>query len=288
MSLAFVIFGVLGAALLHAIWNTIVKGHSDKLTMMLTIAIVQFSVAVMMVPFLGYPVPEAWIWLSLAAVPHTTYKIALAKAYELGEMTKIYPISRAFSIVLVTSVSMLVLQEELTGLMLLGILIIVFGAFGLSVPENSGAARLSGVALTLCLGAGLSVAAYTLLDGVGVRVGENATTLKSIATFAAWLFILDGLGMMTFMYFYRGRSAFIAAVETRGRGLLAGFAAFACFWIAIWAFAHAPIALVAVVRETSVLFSLVLGKLFLSEKIGFRRSFFALVTFFGIVILQFS
>jgi len=94
--------------------------------------------------------------------------------------------------------------------------------------------------------------------------------------------------MMTFMYFYRGRSAFIAAVATRGRGLLAGFAAFACFWIAIWAFAHAPIALVAVLRETSVLFSLILGKLFLSEKIGVRRSFFALVMFFGIVILQFS
>ncbi|PFG51308.1 EamA-like transporter family protein [Marinobacter sp. LV10R520-4] len=271
-------------------WNFahFVKGHSDKLTMMLTIAIVQFSIAVMMVPFLGYPVPEAWIWLSLAAVPHTTYKIALAKAYELGEMTKIYPISRGFSIVLVTSVSMLVFHDELTGVMLLGILIIVLGTFGLSVPENSSAVRLSGVALTLCLGAGLSVAAYTMLDGVGVRVGENATTLKSIATFAAWLFILDGLGMMTFMYFYRGRSAFIAAVETRGRGLLAGFAAFACFWIAIWAFAHAPIALVAVLRETSVLFSLVLGKLFLSEKIGVRRSFFALVTFFGIVILQFS
>jgi RsiW-degrading membrane proteinase PrsW (M82 family) len=64
--LAFVIFGVLSAALLHAVWNTIVKGHSDKLTMMLAIAIVQFSIAVMMVPFLGYPVPEAWIWLGLA------------------------------------------------------------------------------------------------------------------------------------------------------------------------------------------------------------------------------
>ena len=157
---------------------------------MLAIAIVQFSIAVMMVPFLGYPVPETWIWLSLAAVPHTTYKIALAKAYELGEMTKIYPISRGLSIVLVTSASMWVLQEELTGAMLLGILTIVLGAFALSVPENSSAARLSGIALTLCLGAGLSVAVYTLLDGIGVRVGESATTLKSIATFAAWLFIL--------------------------------------------------------------------------------------------------
>jgi drug/metabolite transporter (DMT)-like permease len=151
-------------------------------------------------------------------VPHTTYKTALAKAYELGEMTKICPISRGFSSVLVASVSMVVLRKELTGLTLLGILIIVLGAFGLSVPENSNAARLSGVALVLCLGAGLSVAAYTLLDGLGVRVGENATTLESIATFAAWLFILDGLGMMIFMFFYRGRSAFIAAVETRGRG----------------------------------------------------------------------
>lgn len=288
MSLIIIVFAVLGAALLHAVWNTIVKGHSEKLTMMLTIAIVQFSIAVVMVPFLGFPNAGTWFWLCIAAVPHTTYKIALAKAYELGEMTKIYPIARGFSIVLVTITSMLILKEDLTLAMLLGIAIIVVGVFPLSMPENSSVVKLGGTALALCLAAGLSVAAYTVFDGVGVRVGDDAHTLKSIATFAAWLFIFDGLGMMIFMYFYRGQSVFIAAIETRGTGLLAGLAAFTCFWIAIWAFAHAPIAVVAVLRETSVLFSLILGKIFLSEKVGFRRSLFALVTFVGIVVLQIS
>ncbi|WP_297771291.1 EamA family transporter [uncultured Roseovarius sp.] len=107
-----------------------------------------------------------------------------------------------------------------------------------------------------------------------------------MATFSAWLFILDGIGMIAFMMFYRGRSAFVDATATGGKGIMAGTAAFACFWIAIWALAHAPIALVAALRETSVLFSLLLARVFLSEKITGKRALFACVTFSGIVVLR--
>lgn len=286
MSLYIVIFAVLASALLHSVWNMLVKGQSDKLTMMLTIAIVQCLIALAMVPFLGPPVPEAWPWLLAAAVPHTTYKIALAKAYELGEMTKIYPISRGFSVLCVTVLSVVLLDEALTLTMLAGISLIVVGVFAISSPEGATPFRLSNIALALCLAAGVSVAAYTLLDGIGVRIGPEARSLVPIATFAAWLFILDGIGMMAFMLFYRGRTAFVDAAGTGAKGLLAGTAAFSCFWIAIWALAHAPIALVAALRETSVLFSLMLGRLFLSETVTGKRAICACVTFGGILILQ--
>lgn len=288
MSLIIVVLAVLAAALLHALWNMIVKGQSDKLAMMLAIAIVQFSIALAMTPFLDFPVVGVWPWLLAAAVPHTTYKIAIAKAYELGEMTKIYPISRGFSVLCVTVLSVVLLGEALTPTMLVGITLMVVGVFAISSPEGAVPFRLRGMALALCLAAGVSVAAYTLLDGIGVRIGPDAQSLLSVATFAAWLFILDGLGMMAFMIFYRGRSAFVDAAATGGKGLLAGSAAFACFWIAIWALAHAPIALVAALRETSVLFSLMLGRLFLEEEITAKRALFACITFGGIIVLQAS
>ncbi|WP_409526418.1 hypothetical protein [Nitrincola sp. MINF-07-Sa-05] len=99
MNISIVIFAVLVAALLHAFWNTAVKGHDDKIIMMLMIAVVQSFIALLMIPFLGVPSPSAWPWLLAASIPHTTYKIALAKAYEIGDMTRIYPISRGLRVI---------------------------------------------------------------------------------------------------------------------------------------------------------------------------------------------
>ncbi|WP_417769988.1 hypothetical protein [Stappia sp.] len=288
MSETAVLFAVLFAAFLHALWNTLVKGYGDKIVMMLTIAVVQTAIALLMIPFLGLPVPAAWPWLIAAAVPHTTYKIALAKAYELGDMSRVYPISRGLSIAIVTIASVIVLQEDVSPVGLLGIVTIGTGVIALSRKEGADMGHIGLRTAVLCAFAGASVALYSILDAIGVRVSLGDITLRTIATFAAWLFVLDGLGMVLFSVFYRGHRVFADVARTGLTGILAGSTAFACFWIAIWAFAYAPVALVAALRETSVLFSLVLGRVVLSECISLRRACFAMLVLTGIVMLRFA
>ncbi len=169
-----------------------------------------------------------------------------------------------------------------------GIIAIASGVFALSTKEKGGALNLTTKAIVLCLFAGSSVALYTILDGVGVRIADTGITLRSIATFAAWLFVFDGIGMMLFMLWYRGPKAFTSLSKTGLSGVFAGCTAFTCFWIAIWAFAHAPVAVVAALRETSVLFSLVLGRVYLSEAVSLRRVLLATLVLFGIIMLRFA
>jgi len=282
VSLSLVIAAVLFAAFLHALWNSLVKGHSDRFVMMLAIAVVQTSIALAMLPFVGPLAPEAWPWLLAAAIPHTTYKVFLARAYDSGDLSRIYPISRGLSLILVSILSIFVLGEILGPLGYGGIVAIALGVFLLSARQSGGVAGMSTQSLLLCLGAAGSVALYTVLDGAGVRASGN------VAAFAAWLFIADGLGMIGFALLSRGRQPFLALRKVGMAGLLAGCTAFVCYWIAIWALAHAPAALVAALRETSVLFALLLARLRLGEIIGVQRWLAGAAVLGGIVCLRFA
>ncbi|GAJ04091.1 unnamed protein product, partial [marine sediment metagenome] len=127
-----------------------------------------------------------------------------AKAYELGDISRVYPISRGLSIAIVTMVSVVVLEEEISAFGLLGIATIGLGIIALSYKENTETWSAGLHVAILCFIAGASVAMYSILDAIGVRVSAGDLTLRSIATFAAWLFVLDGLGMMMFSVIYRG------------------------------------------------------------------------------------
>lgn len=282
MSISLVVAAVLFAAFLHALWNSLVKGYSDRFVMMLAIAVVQTSIALVMLPFVGSLAPAAWPWLLAAAIPHTTYKVFLARAYDSGDLSRIYPISRGLSLILVSILSIFVLGEVLGPLGYSGIAAIALGVFLLSARQAGGVSNMPLASLLLCLGAAASVALYTVLDGAGVRASGN------VAAFAAWLFIADGLGMIGFALWHRGREPFIALRKVGMAGVLAGCTAFVCYWIAIWALAHAPAALVAALRETSVLFALLLARLRLGEIIGVQRWLAGAAVLAGIVCLRFA
>lgn len=282
MSISLVIAAVLFAAFLHALWNSLVKGYPDRFVMMLAIAVVQTSIALALVPFVGPLAPEAWPWLLAAAIPHTTYKVFLARAYDTGELSRIYPVSRGLSLILVSVLGIFVLAEVLGPLGYGGIAVIAAGVFMLSAHQSGSVARMSARSLLLCLGTAGSVALYTVLDGAGVRASGD------VAAFAAWLFIADGIGMIGFALWQRGSEPFIALRKVGIAGIFAGCMAFVCYWIAIWALAHAPAALVAALRETSILFALVLARLRLGESIGRQRWLAGAAVLAGIVCLRFA
>ncbi|WP_372426296.1 EamA family transporter [Salinarimonas chemoclinalis] len=275
-----VLAAILFAAFLHAAWNALVKANVDRFTMMLMIAVVQTGIACAIVPFVPLPAPAAWPWLLLTAIPHTTYKVFLARAYDTGELARIYPIMRGLTLALVTGASIGLLGESVPPLGLVGVGVI--GA-GVVILSGSGGASLAGAraaTLAITLGAAGSAAAYTVIDGIGVRLAGE------VAAFAAWMFILDGLGMILFAAATRGRSAFKAMRPHWRVGLLAGSIAFTCYWIALWALAHAPIALVAALRETSILFALALARLRLAERLDRAKLSGAGAVLAGIVLIR--
>ncbi|WP_029031289.1 EamA family transporter [Salinarimonas rosea] len=274
-----VLAAILFAAFLHAAWNALVKANVDRFTMMLMIAVVQTAIACTIVPFVPLPAAPAWPWLLLTAIPHTTYKVFLARAYDTGELARIYPIMRGLTLALVTGASIGLLGESVPLLGLVGVAVIGAGVVILSAPGGGALAGARAATLAITLGAAASSAAYTVIDGIGVRLAGE------VAAFAAWLFVLDGLGMILFAAATRGRPAFDAMAPHWRAGLLAGSIAFGCYWIALWALAHAPIALVAALRETSILFALALARLRLAERLDRAKLGGAGAVLAGIVLI---
>ncbi|WP_349368171.1 EamA family transporter [Salinarimonas sp.] len=275
-----VLAAILFAAFLHAAWNALVKANVDRFTMMLMIAVVQTAIACAIVPFVPLPAAAAWPWLLLTAIPHTTYKVFLARAYDTGELARVYPVMRGLTLALVTGASVGLLGESVPPLGLVGVGVI--GA-GVVILSGSGAGALAGAraaTLAITLGAAASAAAYTVIDGIGVRLAGE------VAAFAAWMFVLDGLGMILFAGATRGRPAFAAMTPHWRVGLLAGSIAFTCYWIALWALANAPIALVAALRETSILFALALARLRLAERLDRAKLSGAGAVLAGIVLIR--
>jgi len=275
-----VLTAILFAAFLHAAWNALVKANVDRFTMMLMIAVVQTAIACVILPFVPLPGAAVWPWLLLTAIPHTTYKVFLARAYDTGELARVYPIMRGLTLALVTGASVGLLGESVPPLGLVGIGVIGVGVMALSGPGAGALAGARVTTLVLTLGAAASAAAYTVIDGIGVRLAAE------VASFAAWMFVLDGLGMILHAAITRGRTGFAAMAPHWRVGLLAGSIAFTCYWIALWALAHAPIALVAALRETSILFALALARLRLAERLDRAKLSGAGAVLVGIILIR--
>ena len=274
---------VLLGAVLHAAWNALVKSSSDKTA---DTALVHFMGALVALPlmlFVGLPARESWPFIAASLVIHVGYYIALAGAYEHGEMGMTYPIMRGFAPLLVALGSASVMGEVPSAAAWLGVLGITLGValVGLAHP---GEALHHGKALAFAFANAAIIALYTLVDGKGVRVSGNAWAYVFI------LFVLDGMPFPLLVYLRRdaaGRSDLLR--YARGRwpvAALGGSASIASYAIALWAMTQAPVASVAALRETSVLFAALLGTWLLKEKFGLQRAAGTAVVVVGVVALR--
>ena len=258
---AAVFFAVLFAALLHAGWNAVVKLGLDRFSSILVLALFQSAIAAALLPFFPWPAEAAWPWLVAGSLLHTGYKLFLIRAYRHGELSQVYPLARGTAPMLVALAGALLLGERLSlagmaaiGAIVAGILLMAFA--------GGEALRLSRTALAWALGTACFTAAYTMVDGFGARLSGTA------AGFSLWLFLIDGLFMIAVALATRGPAAFAVLRPAWRGGLAAGAMSLGSYWIAIWAFTQAPLALVAALRETSVLFAVVIAALFLGERPG--------------------
>lgn len=282
-----VVLAVLLGAVLHASWNALVKSSGDKA---LDTALVHFLGAVVALPLLllsGLPPLAAMPFIGASLVIHVGYYIALAGAYKHGELGLTYPIMRGFAPLLVALGSGVVLGEAPSAMAWAGILGITGGValVGLAHP---GETLHHGKALAYAFANALIIAVYTFVDGQGVRNTVGAG--HGAAAYVLLLFVLDGLPYPALVWLRRdadGRRAILAYARRRWPlAALGGSASIGSYAIALWAMTRAPVASVAALRETSVLFAALLGTWLLKERFGAQRALGTLVIVGGVMALR--
>lgn len=259
-----IVAAVLFGALLHASWNALVKSSADKALDTALIHLLGSLLAVPLVLWLGWPPAQSWPYILASVTIHIGYYIALTGAYKHGDLGLTYPLMRGTAPLLVALSATLTVGEHLSPLAWAGVLGISCGVLALGLSRH---AIDSPRAVAFALSNAVIIAIYTVVDALGARASGDA--LRYVAA----LFLLDGWPFAVIVFLRRGGA--VAWPYARRRwpvALGAALASLGSYGIALWAMTRAPVAVVAALRETSVLFAALLGSWFLNEAFTLRRA----------------
>lgn len=273
------IFGlVLLAAVLHAVWNAVVRGASDKLLTTILVAAVGALVGMVSLPFLPPMAPSAWIYLAVSAVLEIVYYALVAFAYRHAEMSRAYPLMRGIPPLLVAVVSAAFLGAGLAPLEWTGIALISAGILTMLVGGRGTGDR-RGVAFAIANA--VVIACYTLTDGIGVRVSASPVA------YTMWIFVLTGVPLAAWAL--RRRPDIVAYTRRNwGYGVVGGVGTLASYGLVLFAMTAAPVPLVAALRETSILFGTAIAALVLRERVTRMRVVAVIVIAAGAAVLRFT
>lgn len=269
---------VLLAALLHALWNAFLKAGEDKLLSIAAIVVATGFIGLFLSPFVGLPAPEAWPYLLSSVLIHFCYYLFLSQAYRYGEFALVYPMARGTGPLIVVLWSVWVLGEQLSTLQLWTIAGIISGIM-VFASRGIGAISHNNKLLLYVLLTAVSIAAYTLVDGRGGRASQN------IPAYMVWLSILDVFPILLFTLTRRPARQ-ILRHSVQPRALFAAAVSLAAYWIVVWAMTQAPIALVAALRETSIIIATLIGTFYFKERSGYRRFVAAFMICVSIAVLK--
>ncbi|VAW17353.1 Integral membrane protein [hydrothermal vent metagenome] len=266
---------VLAAAVLHAVWNAIIKSGDDKAVVMATISAVNVAVGLVLVFLVDLPAPESWPYLIASTLIHYFYYAFLVFSYRLGDLSQVYPIARGIVPVLVALGALVFVGETLPSTMWLGI----FGvSFGIAVLSLAGWDKTSPAPVLAALGTGLIIAIYSVVDGIGVRLSQSPIG------YIGWLFIGE-IPVCLFVFFRRrGQWAKVSA-RVLFLGLFGGLCAALAYGLVLYAKTIAPLGAVSAVRESSVIVAALIGTLLLGEHHWRRRIGAAAIVGIGILII---
>ena len=273
-----VFFAVLGAAVLHASWNALVRIGASKVTTMLILTLVQGVLGAGVALTLDWPRGEVWLWLLASGVFHSSYKIFLAFAYEQGDLSRVYPIARGAAPLMVLVVGGLLLSEQLSGVETLAVLVLGAGILLMGAGAiTSGESR---SLVPLALASATMTAGYSIVDGLGARVAGDAVL------FVAWLFVFDAFLFTPVILYLRGPGVFVAPLNGWLLGSAAAALSYGAYAVAVWAMTVAPIPLVTALRETSILFAMLIGWFFLGERFDRTKVLSACLILAGVVLIR--
>jgi drug/metabolite transporter (DMT)-like permease len=273
------LFIVLFAAALHASWNAIVKAGDDKFNDTVLVIIGAALFPALLLPWIPLPAPASWPYLIASVVIHIGYFTLVAFAYRHGDMSYAYPLMRGIAPMLTAVVSSLIIGESLTPGGRIGIVLLCSGI--LTLTSESWWSRKFGFAVTgIALTNAVVISMYTVVDGIGLRLAGEPVS------YICWLFFLQPAPFLVLLFFTQ-RQRFIAQLKHRWRpGLIGGLCTCTSYGLALYAMAYIPIALVAALRETSVIFGTVIAAVFLGERFGLIRFVAAGLVMAGAIVMK--
>jgi len=276
----FVFLAVLFAAACHAGWNALIKVGLDPLSTTTLISIGSGVVALVFTPLVGVPAWAAWPWLAASVVIHLVYFASLIETYRTGDLGQVYPIARGAAPLMTATVTTVFIGEKLSVVGWIGIFVLVAGVFLLSARGGRELTHVDRRAIGFAFFTALTVCAYSVVDGVGARLSVNPNA------YSVWLFVGIAVVMLPYALYRDGRDVIPAMQQYWHRGLAGGALQFLSYGIAIWAMTAAPIAVVATLRETSVLFGAAIAVVVLKEPLRTVRIVAACLIVCGLIFIR--
>jgi phosphonate utilization associated putative membrane protein len=264
-----IVVAVLFGALLHASWNALIKSGDDKALDTALIHVLGCGVGAALVMWVGVPRREAWPWLAASVVIHVGYYVTLVGAYRHGELGFAYPLMRGTAPLIVALLSGRLIGEHVPLAAWIGVVGISGGVLAIGLTRSALDTGSRRHALGYALANAAIIASYTIVDGIGVRASGNALQ------YVALLFLVDGLPYFTIVVWQRRAALPPVFAYMRARwpvALLGSCASLGAYGIALWAMTRAPVASVAALRETSVLFAALIGVFLLKERFRLQRA----------------
>lgn len=269
---------VLGSALLHALWNSLIKSGTSRLGATVILSLGEMPIGLVVAMFCKPPTWEVMPWILASGVTHFFYKLFLTFAYARGDLSRVYPLARGTAPLIVGAVSTLLLSEPLTLHQFLGVMVL-----GCGILMMAGGVMWSGEnrkLIPFALGSACATAMYTLIDGHGAKAAGDAVA------YVAWVFVADGGFFATGVLAWKGLSVLPRQRRPWATGAVAAAASYGAYGVSVWAMTVAPIALVAALRETSILFAVAIGWLFFKERLSRSKVIAAAVIVAGVILTR--
>ena len=270
---------VIFAALLHAIWNGMVKNFEDKVISVSAIVFGHVPIAILVMLFLPLPTLESVPYIILSAIIHQGYQYYLISAYKIGDLTRVYPVARGSGPIVATLISIIFLGLLISKIQILSIFLICFGIIILGVFNRKSLKNNKTVIYSLATG--FFIGLYSLVDGYGARIS------LSPLSFLGWSFILNAM-IFPFVLKSMNYSNVFSRVMKEAKFIfwIGGTISYIVYGAIVWCFTQAPIPLVGALRETGIIFALLIGSLFLKEKLTLVKIISIFLIFIGVILLK--
>lgn len=275
---ASVVLLALFAAALHACWNAFLRSGADRFWTMTIMALAMTVVALPVALILPLPSPEAWLYLVGSAVFQLIYSLLLVAAYRHGELGQVYPIIRGSAPLLVTLAGVIFARELPLPLSMAGICFVVLGILLLAL----GRGKASTGSMLYALATGVSIAGYSTIDAVGIRLSGNTSA------YIAWVFVLPGILLLVAFMAMRGPLRIDLRSRETVKAIGGGLVSLVSYGVVLLAYSMAPAGPVSALRETSVVFAVMIGWLLLGETLSAKRIAACIVVAAGAILIGFS
>tara|TARA_B100000282_G_scaffold144374_1_gene103733 strand:- start:131 stop:973 length:843 start_codon:yes stop_codon:yes gene_type:complete len=278
LSLSFVFLIIIFAAFCHAGWSTIVKKSENGLAMMGITSIIEIIIFLPLIFTVPFPTTSIWFFILATTFLHGLYRYSVVKSYQYGDLSFVYPIARGGSVLIIGLVSILILGADINLAGILGIILICLGLFMISFLT---AKKFNRSAFIIATTTASLIATYTILDGIAVRLSENAFT------FIYWMLLLNGIPMLIYAFFsqtgLRKKNSYKVT-----DGIVAGVLAILGYGLVVWSMQFIEIAYVSSIREISIVLATLLSFYLLKEKDAHKRIMPSIIICTGITILYFQ